>query len=172
MRKYIAVIAALVATLVAVVLAGAGSASAGVAATVRPCTINEVSFYFGGYFYGLGQRSFDLTLADSSGVACTLTDTPLVSLAGPPSQTTPIPVHVDGRGGTLTLRPDSPLHATLSYNAPDTPEDTIEVSTLTLAMPDKSSRATDFLFPGTTDIYSGGVAITSWRTGLGKGQGE
>ena len=48
--------------------------------------------------------------------------------------------------------------------APDTPADTLQVSTLTLAMPDKTSQVTDFLFPGVTDIYSGGVSITSWST--------
>jgi hypothetical protein len=75
-------------------------------------------------------------------------------------------------GGTLILRPNSPLHATVFYAVPDTPQDTLEVSTLTLAMPDRTSQTTDFLFPGVTDIYSGGVSITSWTTGIGLGQGE
>ena len=149
----------------------AGSAGAP-AAKVLPCTMANVSFYFGGYSYGLGQRSFDLTLLAHDGITCSLTDTPLITLGGPPTQTTPIPVQINGRGGTLILRPNSPLHATLFYAVPDTPQDTIEVSTLTLAMPDKTSQTTDFLFPGVTDIYSGGVSITSWTTGIGLGQGE
>lgn len=141
-------------------------------AKVRPCTIANISFYFGGYSYGLGQRSFDLTLLAHDGITCSLSDTPLITLAGPPAQKKKIPVQINGRGGTLILRPDSPLHATLFYAIPDTPEDKLQVSTLTLAMPDKTSQTTDFLFPGDTDIYSGGVSITSWTTGIGLGQGE
>ncbi len=137
-----------------------------------PCTVNDVSFFFGGYTYGLGQRSFDLTLLAHDGITCSLSDTPLIKLGGPPSQKKPIPVQINGRGGTLILRSDSPLHATLYYAIPDTTPDTIEVNSLTLAMPDKTSRTTDFLFPGTQDIYSGGVSITSWTTGLGLGQAE
>ena len=141
-------------------------------ATVRPCTIANISFYFGGYSYGLGQRSFDLTLLAHDGITCSLKDTPLITLAGPPSQTKKIPVTINGRGGTLILRPNSPLHVTLFYSVPDTPQDKLQVSTLTLAMPDKTSQTTDFLFPGVTDIYSGGVFITAWTTGIGLGQGE
>ena len=152
--------------------AGLTSSSASAAASVRPCTINDVSFYFGGYTYGLGQRQFDLTLLAHDGITCSLSDTPLITIGGPPSQKKPIPVQINGRGGTLILRSDSPLHATLYYAIPDTTPDTIEVSTLTLAMPDKTSRATDFLDPGTTEIYSGGVFITSWTTGIGLGEGE
>lgn len=171
--RIVAVVGAVGATLAGVLMAGAGSASAGsVPTTARPCTIDTVSFYFGGYTYGLGSRTFDLTLVDRIGVPCTLPDTPLVSIGGPPSQKTPIPVTIDGRGNPLTLRPDSPLHTTFYYSAPDTQQDTIEVSTLTLAMPDNSSRTTEFLFPGPTKIYSGGVQVTAWRTGLGLGQGE
>ena len=157
---------------VAGVAGAAGSASSNTAASVRPCTVNDVSFYFGGYSYGLGQRSFDLTLLAHDGITCSLSDTPLITLAGPPSQKKPIPVQINGRGGTLILRSDSPLHATLYYAIPDTTPDTIEVNSLTLAMPDKTSRTTDFLFPGTQDIYSGGVSISSWTTGLGLGQAE
>lgn len=145
---------------------------AGASAAVRPCTIGNVSFYFGGYSYGLGQRSFDLTLLAHDGITCSLRDAPLITLAGPPSQKKKIPVQINGRGGTLILRPDSPLHVTLFYAIPDIPAHKLQVSTLTLAMPDKTSRTTDFLFPGVTDIYSGGVSITSWTTGIGPGQGE
>lgn len=149
------------------------SASSTTASTkIRPCTVNDVSFYFGGNSAGLGQRSFDLTLLAHDGITCSLSDTPLITLSGPPSQTKPIPVTIEGRGGTLILQPDLPLHATLLYSVPDTPQDTMEVSTLTLSMPDKTSRETDFLYPGTTDIYSGGVFITSWTTGIGLGEGE
>jgi hypothetical protein len=151
----------------------AGPAAASTStASVRPCTINDVSFYFGGLTEGLNQLSFDLTLLAHDGITCSLSDTPLITLAGPPSQKTPIPVQILGRGGTLILRPDSPLHATLYYANPDTTKDTIKVSTLTLAMPDKTSRTTDFLTPDVTDIYSGGVSISSWTTGIGLGEGE
>ena len=119
-------------------------------AAIHPCTVNDVSFYFGGYSYGLGQRTFDLTLLAHDGITCSLSDTPLITLAGPPSQKKKIPVQTNGRGGTLILRPNSPLHARLYYAIPDTPQDTLDVTTLTLAMPDKTSRATDFLFPGNT----------------------
>ena len=150
--------------------ATAGAASS--AAKVAPCTMNDVSFYFGGESEGLSQRSFDLTLLAHDGITCSLSDTPLITLSGPPSQTSPIPVQINGRGGTLILRPDSPLHATFYYSAPDTQQDTIEVSTLTLSMPDKTSRATYFLLPGITDIDKDGVLVTSWTTGIGLGQGE
>jgi hypothetical protein len=152
--------------------ASASTASTSATAKIHPCTINDVSFYFGGYSAGLGQRSFELTLLAHDGITCSLSDTPLIKLAGPPSQKKPIPVTIEGRGGTLILQPDLPLHATLIYSIPDTPQDTIEVSTLTLSMPDKTSRATAFLYPGVTDIYSGGVFITSWTTGIGLGEGE
>jgi len=158
------------ATATATATASASSTTA--SAKIRPCTVNDVSFYFGGYSAGLGQRSFDLTLLAHDGITCSLSDTPLISLAGPTSQKKPIPVTIEGRGGTLILQPDLPLHATLLYSVPDTPQDTMEVSTLTLSMPDKTSRETDFLYPGTTDIYSGGVFITSWTTGIGLGEGE
>jgi hypothetical protein len=148
------------------------AASAPATAKIRPCTIDDVSFYFGGFSAGLGQRSFDVTLLAHDGITCSLSDTPLITLAGPPSQKKPIPLTIEGRGGTLILQPDLPLHATVLYSVPDTTQDTLEVSTLTLAMPDKTSRATDFLYPGVTDIYSGGVFITSWTTGIGLGEGE
>ncbi len=164
--------AAVAAACVAAGLAVAVPAGASGGAAIRPCTMNDVSFYFGGYSYGLGQRTFDLTLLAHDGITCSLSDTPLITLAGPPSQKKKIPVQVNGRGGTLILRPDSPLHARFYYSIPDTPQDTLDVTTLTLAMPDKTSRATDFLFPGTTAIYSGGVQISAWTTGIGLGEGE
>ena len=148
------------------------SATASNTAKIRPCTINNVSFYFGGYSAGLGQRVFELTLLAHDGITCSLSDTPLITLAGPTSQKKPIPVQIEGRGGTLILRPDSPLHATFSYLVPDTPTDGLDVTTLTLAMPDKTSRVTDFLYPGDTQIYDGGVQISSWTTGIGLGEGE
>ena len=163
---------AVAAACVAAGLAVAVPAGASGGATIRPCTMNDVSFYFGGYSYGLGQRTFDLTLLAHDGIACSLSDTPLITLAGPPSQKKKIPVQVNGRGGTLILRPNSPLHARFYYAIPDTPPDTLDVTTLTLAMPDKTSRVTDFLFPGTTAIYSGGVQISAWTTGIGLGEGE
>jgi hypothetical protein len=164
--------AAVAAASVAAGLAIAVPAGASGGATIHPCTTNDVSFYFGGYSYGLGQRTFDLTLLAHDGITCSLSDTPLITLAGPPSQKKKIPVQINGRGGTLILRPDSPLHARFYYAIPDTPQDTLDVTTLTLAMPDKTSRATDFLFPGTTAIYSGGVQISAWTTGIGLGEGE
>ncbi|WP_405585633.1 hypothetical protein [Streptomyces sp. NBC_01190] len=149
----------------------AGTSAAG-AAAARPCGVDDVSFYFGGMTAGTGHRSFDLTLLAHDGISCTLKDTPLITVAGPPDQTKPIPLTVNGRGGTLILRPDSPLHATVAYSIPDTPEDKLEVSSLTLAMPDLTSRGTYFGVPGVNDIYSGGISITSWTTGLGLGEGE
>ena len=180
MRTSLRPAAAAAAVAVGVSLAAAFGATASASTTaatpatakIRPCTINDVSFYFGGYTAGLGQRSFDLTLLAHDGITCSLGDTPLITLAGPSSQKKPIPVTIEGRGGTLILRPDSPLHATLSYSVPDTPPDTIDVSTLTLSMPDKTSRVTDFLYPGDNEIYSGGVFITSWTTGIGLGEAE
>jgi hypothetical protein len=164
--------AAIAAATVAAGLAVAIPAGASGGATIHPCTMNDVSFYFGGFSYGLGQRTFDLTLLAHDGITCSLSDTPLITLAGPPSQKKKIPVSIGGRGGTLILRPDSPLHTRFYYSIPDTPQDTIIVNTLTLTMPDKSSRATDFLFPGDTQMYSGGVHIDSWTTGIGLGEGE
>lgn len=164
--------AAVAAVCVAAGLAVAVPAGASGGAAVRPCTVNDVSFYFGGYSYGLGQRTFDLTLLAHDGISCSLSDTPLITLAGPPSQKKKIPVQINGRGGTLILRANSPLHARFYYSIPDTPQDTLDVTTLTLAMPDKTSRVTDFLFPGTTAIYSGGVQISAWTTGIGLGEGE
>jgi hypothetical protein len=164
--------AAVAATLAAGLAVALPAATASGAATVHPCTMNDVSFYFGGYSYGLGQRSFDLTLLAHDGITCSLSDTPLITLAGPPSQKKKIPLTVNGRGGTLVLRPNSPLHARFYYSIPDTPQDTLEVNTLTLSMPDKTSRATDFLYPGNIQIYSGGVLISAWTTGIGLGEGE
>lgn len=152
--------------------AGMPAQSGTTAATVRPCTINNISFFFGGFSAGVGQRQFQLTLLAHDGITCTLSDTPLIKLAGPPDQTKPIPLDIGGRGGTLTLSPQLPLHATFYYAAPDTTDDTIYVSTLTLSMPDGTSRTTDFLYPGNTAIYSGGVSISSWTTGIGLGEGE
>jgi hypothetical protein len=142
------------------------------AATVRPCTMDDVSFYFGGYTAGISRRSFDLTLVAHDGITCTLKDTPLITVKGPQDQEKPIPVSVNGRGGTLVLRPDSPLHTTAIYNIPDAEEHTLKVSTLTLAMPDHTSRTTYFYAPGGGDVYQAGVSFTSWTTGIGLGQGE
>jgi hypothetical protein len=168
---------AVAAALSAALLTGSGMASASTTATktpipIQPCTTNNVSFYFGGYSYGLSHRSFDLTLLAHDGITCSLSDTPLITVSSPPNETKKVPVTVNGRGGTLVLRSDSPLHATVFYSAPDTQEDKLEVNGLTLAMPDGTSRATSFLFPGTTDIYKSGVFVTSWETGIGMGQGE
>ncbi|WP_377273693.1 hypothetical protein [Peterkaempfera sp. SMS 1(5)a] len=172
---------AIAAALSAALLTGSGMASATTAAApaapaskaaVRPCTANNVSFYFGGFSYGLSHRSFDLTLLAHDGITCSLSDTPLITVSSPPDETRKVPVTVNGRGGTLVLRSDSPLHATVFYSAPDTQEDKREVNGLTLAMPDGTSRVTSFLFPGTTDIYKGGVSVTSWETGIGMGEGE
>ncbi len=169
----VAVAAALGATL----LTGSAMASATTSAgapkpSVRPCGVENVSFYFGGYSYGLSHRSFDITLLAHDGITCTLSDTPLLTLRTPPEETAKIPLTVNGRGGTLVLRPDSPLHATVAYSIPDLPENKVQVNGLTLAMPDGSSRGTSFLFPGTTDISKGGVLVTSWTTGIGGGEGE
>ncbi|MEU1535432.1 hypothetical protein [Streptomyces fagopyri] len=142
------------------------------AAAPRPCTSDDVSFYFGGYTASLSRRSFDLTLLAHDGVVCTLKDTPLITVKGSPDEDKPIPVSVNGRGGTLVLRPDSPLHTTAIYNIPDAAEHTLKVSSMTLSMPDHSSRSTYFFTPGVSEIYQAGVSFTSWTTGLGLGQGE
>lgn len=147
-----------------------GSSAAGATATsAKPCGIKDISFYYGGNFEGLSLRTFDITLLAHSGITCSLTDTPLVTVGAPPSSP-PVPVTVNGRGGTLILRPDSPLHAQVAYNIPDTPEDTVHASTLTLAMPDHTSAATFFDFPGVTDMAADGVSVTSWTTGIGLGE--
>ena len=175
MRNSLRLAAALAATGASLAVAGGGVAAGEAtspSASVRPCTIDDVSFYFGGLTVGFGHDSFDLTLLAHDGITCSLSDTPLITIGGPPSQKKPIPVLINGRGGTLILRPDSPLHATLNYLMPDTPKDVLDVSTLTLAMPDKTSRTTDFLFPDVTEIYSGGISITSWTTGIGLGESE
>ncbi|MFJ3763068.1 DUF4232 domain-containing protein [Streptomyces sp. NPDC090080] len=154
-------------------LTGSAMANASPAkAAVRPCTANNVSFYFGGFSYGLSHRSFDLTLLAHDGITCSLSDTPQVTFNSPPAQTSKIPVTINGRGGTLTLRPDSPLHTTIGFSIPDAPEDKAQVNGLKLAMPDGTSRTTSFLFPGTTDIYKGGIYVTSWETGIGRGEAE
>ncbi|MGW4517159.1 hypothetical protein ACWEO4_35435 [Streptomyces sp. NPDC004393] len=121
---------AVAAALSATLLAGSGMASATSTATkaaVQPCTTNNVSFYFGGYSYGLGQRRFDLTLLAHDGITCGLSDTLLITVSSPPDETKKVPVTVNGRGGTLVLRTDSPLHATIFYSAPDTQADKREV---------------------------------------------
>ena len=161
----------------AVALTGALAVGASVAngansATVRPCTSKDVSIYYGGFFAGMGQRSFDLTLLAHDGITCTLSDTPKITLGGPPDQKLPILVHVMGRGGTLTLRPDSPLHATLNWNVPDESNDGVEVNSLTLAMPDGSTQNGDFGYPGNQPVYDAGVYISAWTTGIGLGEGE
>ncbi|MER5699762.1 hypothetical protein ABT255_54065 [Streptomyces mirabilis] len=161
------------ATLSVMLLTGSAMASASpTKPSVRPCSTNNVSFYFGGYSYGLSHRSFDLTLLAHDGITCTLSDTPLITFSSPPDESGKVPVTVNGRGGTLVLRSDSPLHTTIAYSIPDAPEDKVQVNGLKLAMPDGTSRATSFLFPGTTDIYKGGILVTSWSTGLGLGQEE
>lgn len=178
-------VAAGLATIAAAVLTAPGIATAKATANVtakttakatgtapRPCRASDISFYFGGLTSGLSRRTFDITLLAHDGIACTLSDTPQVSLSGPPDQTASIPLTVNGRGGKLVLRPDSPLHATVRYSKPDLPEHTLKVTTLTLAMPDHSSLSTNFYVPGETDISQGGVLITSWTTGIGLGQGE
>jgi hypothetical protein len=147
-----------------------GSASASADAAPRPCGIKDISFYYGGAFEGLGLRTFDITLLAHDGISCSLPDTPLVTVGSPPSAGK-VAVSVGGRGGTLVLRPDSPLHAVVAFNAPDTPEDTSEVNSLTLAMPGGTSAATFFEFPGVTDIATtGGVNVTAWTTGIGPGE--
>jgi hypothetical protein len=164
------IVATLAATALAVTgaLAIGSSAAGATSATPAPCGIKDISFYYGGNFEGLSLRTFDITLLAHSGISCSLTDTPLVTVGGPSS--TPIPVGVNGRGGTLVLRPDSPLHAQVAYNVPDTPEDTAQVSTLTLAMPDHTSATTFFDFPGVTDIAADGISVTAWTTGIGLGE--
>ncbi|MER6168360.1 hypothetical protein [Streptomyces violaceorubidus] len=174
-------VTAVAAALAATLLTGSAMASATTTIStststskpsVRPCGTEDVSFYFGGYSYGLSHRSFDITLLAHDGITCTLSDTPLITLRTPPEETAKIPLTVNGRGGTLVLRPDSPLHATVAYSIPDLPENKVQVNGLTLAMPDGSSRGTSFLFPGTTEISKGGVLVTSWTTGIGGGEGE
>ncbi|GAA3432709.1 hypothetical protein [Kutzneria kofuensis] len=157
--------------LLALVAGAALSAAPAAAVTAPPvpCGADIVSFYFGGFSQNLSLGTFDLTLLAHDGVACTLPDTPLVTVSGPGAD---IPVHVDGRGGTLVLRPDSPLHAQIAYHRPDLPENAVPVSTLRLAMPDKSFRGTYFGTPGAFDIQKDGVLVSAWRTGLGLGQGE
>lgn len=161
--------AALAAAVVAAGTFVAVSAASAASAAPAPCGIKDVSFYYGGDFEGLGLRTFDITLLAHDGITCSLKDTPLLSVSGPSS--TPITVSRGGRGGTLVLRSNSPLHAVVSYNAPDTSEDTVQVSTLTLGMPDGTSASTYFEFPGPLDIAKvGGVSITSWDTGIGPGE--
>ncbi|MET9121217.1 hypothetical protein [Streptomyces sp. NPDC004528] len=138
----------------------------------RPCTMDDVSFYFGGYTASLSRRSFDLTLLAHDGVSCTLKDTPLITVKGTADEDKPVPVSVNGRGGTLVLRPDSPLHTTAVYNIPDAAEHTLKVGSMTLSMPDRTSRSTYFYTPGVNEVYQAGVTFTSWTTGLGLGQGE
>ncbi|MFI5998485.1 hypothetical protein ACIBAC_42420 [Streptomyces sp. NPDC051362] len=142
------------------------------APTPRPCTSDDVSFYFGGFTASLSRRSFDLTLLAHDGVVCTLKDTPLISVKGAADEERPVPVSVNGRGGTLVLRSDSPLHTTAMYSIPDAAEHTIKVSSMALSMPDHTSRSTYFYQPGVSEIFQGGVSFTSWTTGLGLGQGE
>src|SRR2546429_9129095 len=77
-------------------LAGASVANGADTAKVRPCASKDVSMYYGGFFAGMGQRSFDLTLLAHDGITCTLSDTPKITLGGPPDQKQPILVHVMG----------------------------------------------------------------------------
>jgi hypothetical protein len=171
-RTFGAVLAAAAVAVVAFVGIGSGSASAGsTPAATRPCSISNVSFYFGGAFEGLGQRSFQITLLAHDGVTCSLSDTPLFTVTVPSGQTQKFPLYIGGRGGTLVLRTNSPLHTTVSYNAPDTTEDTSEVQSMTLAMPDGTSASTNFLQPGVTALATTpGIGVTSWDTGIGQGQ--
>jgi hypothetical protein len=152
--------------------AAAGTTGGHASSTPPPCGTDDVSFYFGGYTGGIGQQSFDITLLAHDGISCSLSDTPRVTLQSPPDQTTAVPVHINGRGGTLVLRPDSPLHTTVFYALPDTEDHVLKVSGLRLAMPDGSADSTYFLVPGPSDVNSDGVNLTSWTTGLGLGQAE
>jgi hypothetical protein len=150
-------------------LAALPASANAVSAPPVPCGVDLVSFYYGGFSQNLSLGTFDLTLLAHDGVTCTLPDTPLITVSGPDGD---LPVHVNGRGGTLVLRPDSPLHASIAYNRPDLPENAAKVSVLRLAMPDKSLRGTFFGTPGVIDIQKDGVSVSAWRTGIGLGQGE
>lgn len=135
---------------------------------VGPCTASDVSFYYGDYSQGLSQESFDVTLAAHAGIACSLSDIPAITVTGP----APIPLGFGGRGATLVLRPNSPLHTTLAFSAPYTPADKLHASFLRLGFAGGTVQAAFFMVPGGQDIASGGVYITAWTTGLGGGEGD
>jgi hypothetical protein len=148
----------------------ADASSPRTAPTIRPCGAGDVSFYYGGYDQGVSQVQFQLTLLAHDGVVCTLSDTPLISLSGPPGQKR-IPLEINGRGGTLTLDARSPLHATIYCAVPDT-EQSFTVDDLILSMPDHTSRSVFFEVPGGATVSTQGVSVSSWTTGAGLGLGE
>lgn len=151
--------------------ANSGSANDEPTLFVGPCTASDVSFYYGGVNQGLGSVSFDVTIAAHDGIACSLSDIPAITVTGPASQAA-IPLGFGGRGATLVLRPNSPLHTTLGFSAPDTPTDGLQASYLHLAFADGTSQAAYFLVPGGEQVSSGGIFITAWTTGLGGGEGD
>ena len=153
-------------------VAGSAAANAGTPPPV-PCDVNLVSFYYSdGSHDRPGEFSFDITLLAHDGVACTLSDTPQIVVGDSAGKTDTIPVRVQGRGGTLVLRPDSPLHANVQYLSPvDDPG--VTARTLRLSMPDKSERVAFFeVNSGVTVDAKFGVFVTSWTTGIGRGLGE
>lgn len=139
-----------------------------------PCRTGDISYYYGGSSAGLGHRSFDITLVAEDGVRCRLSDRPLLTLSGPPTQTRAIPLTIGGRGGTLVLTPSAPLHTTVSWAVADTPGDTTRVSALRLGMPGGGTAYDEpFQYPGTSRIATVvGVHVSSWNTGIGGGQDD
>jgi hypothetical protein len=140
--------------------------------TAPLCRISDISYYYGGAMEGLGHRAFDITLLAHDGVRCRLSDRPLIHLSGPRGQKRKIPVYIGGRGGTLILTPRLPLHTTVRWLAPDTPQDTIRVQMLRLRMPGGGIvNGEPFLYPGVVPIaLVAGVSIDAWTTGIGAGQ--
>jgi hypothetical protein len=65
-----------------------------------------------------------------------------------------------------------PLHTTVRYAAPDTPQDTIRVQFMTLRMPGGGiANGEPFLYPGVVEIARViGVSVDAWTTGIGQGQ--
>ena len=149
----------------------AGAADSEPTLFVGPCTASDVSFYYGGISQGLSQTSFDVTIAAHDGIACSLSDTPNITVTGPASQA-PIPVGLGGRGGKLILRPNSPLHTTITFSAPDLPSDAMQASYLHLGFAGGTSQAAYFLIPGGEQVDKDGIYITAWTTGLGGGEGD
>lgn len=136
------------------------------------CRMSDISYYYGGAFAGLGHRTFDITLLAHDGVRCRLSDRPLITLTGPSGQKRKIPLYIGGRGGTLILTPRLPLHTTVRYAAPDTPQDTIRVQFMRLRMPGGGiANGEPFLYPGVVEIARViGVSVDAWTTGIGQGQ--
>jgi hypothetical protein len=149
----------------------AGAADSEPTLFVGPCTASDVSFYYGGINQGLGSESFDVTLAAHDGIACSLSDIPAITVTGPSSQPA-IPLGFGGQGATLVLRPNSPLHTTLSFSAPDIPADALQASYLHIALAGGTSQSAYFMIPGGQQIDNGGIYISSWTTGLGGGEGD